>query len=163
IDPDLQSLVPLPDYPLISADGGADSFATIPRTPPINIAAFVMRSPSFQLRDLRAVNVPAALELLDVEFPTPFTRYDGEGATEFLDRLRFPTSARPVALEVFARSFFAHPDQFSAGELVAMFHSYFLGSSEGLLFDVPRDDYDSCLWSPLRRLLGRLGVEVKTT
>ena len=56
--------------------------------------------------------------------------------------------------EVFSRSFFAHPDDFSAGELVAMFHAYFLGSSEGLLFDVPRDDYDSCLWFPLRRYLG---------
>jgi isorenieratene synthase len=43
-----------------------------------------------------------------------------------------------------------------------MFHAYFLGSSEGLLFDVPRDDYDSCLWSPLRRYLERLGAEVRT-
>ncbi len=163
VDPDLHSLVPLPDYPLISADGGADSFATIPRTPPLNIAAFVLRSPSFELRDLAAVNVPAALELLDVEFPSTFTRYDGESAAEFLDRLRFPARARHLALEVFARSFFAHPDQFSAGELVAMFHSYFLGSSEGLLFDVPRDDYDSCLWWPLRRYLERLGVDVRTT
>jgi carotenoid phi-ring synthase / carotenoid chi-ring synthase len=162
VDPDLQSLAPLPDYPLISADGGADSFATIPRTPPLNIAAFVMRSPSFQLRDLGAVNVSAALELLDVEFPATFTRYDGESAAEFLDRLRFPAKARHLALEVFARSFFAHPDQFSAGELVAMFHTYFLGSSEGLLFDVPRDDYDSCLWSPLRRYLEGLGVDVRT-
>ena len=162
VDPDLQSLLPLPDYPLISADGGTDSFATIPRTPPINIAAFVMQSPSFSLHDLGAVNVDAALELLDVDFPMTFTQYDGESAAEFLDRLRFPAKARHLALEVFARSFFAHPDQFSAGELVAMFHTYFLGSSEGLLFDVPRDDYDSCLWSPLRRYLERLGVEVRT-
>jgi carotenoid phi-ring synthase / carotenoid chi-ring synthase len=43
-----------------------------------------------------------------------------------------------------------------------MFHTYFVGSSEGLLFDVPRDDYDSCLWAPLRRYLERLGVEVRT-
>ncbi|MFL6047730.1 MAG: FAD-dependent oxidoreductase, partial [Propionibacteriaceae bacterium] len=162
VDPDLQSLVPLSDYPLISADGHTDSFTKIPRTPPLNIAAFVARSPSFQLRDLAAVNVPAALELLDVDFPATFSRYDGESAAEFLDRLRFPGKARHLALEVFARSFFAHPEDFSAGELVAMFHTYFVGSSEGLLFDVPRDDYDSCLWSPLRRYLERLGVEVKT-
>jgi carotenoid phi-ring synthase / carotenoid chi-ring synthase len=57
---------------------------------------------------------------------------------------------------------FTHPGHFSAGELVAMFHTYFLGSSEGLLFDVPRDDYDSCLWSPLRGYLERLGAEVRT-
>ena len=162
IDPDLQSLVGVVDYPLILADGHADSFATIPRTPPLNIAAFVLQSPSFGLRDLVAVNVPAALELLDIDFPSTFSRYDGESAADFLDRLRFPEAARHLALEVFARSFFAHPDDFSAGELVAMFHTYFLGSSEGLLFDVPRDDYDSCLWSPLRRYLERLGADVRT-
>jgi carotenoid phi-ring synthase / carotenoid chi-ring synthase len=162
VDPDLQSLVALPDYPLILAEGHADSFARIPRTPPLNIAAFVMQSPSFRIRDLAAVSVPAALELLDVDFPTTFWRYDGESAAVFLDRLNFPAKARHLALEVFARSFFAHPDEFSAGELVAMFHTYFLGSSEGLLFDVPRDDYDGCLWSPLRRYLEGLGVQVRT-
>jgi carotenoid phi-ring synthase / carotenoid chi-ring synthase len=160
VDPDLQSLVAVSDYPLISADGHTDSFARIPRMPPLNFAAFVARSPSFSLRDLAAVNVSAALELLDVEFPDTFSRYDGESAAEFLDRLQFPAKARHLALEVFARSFFAPPDEFSAGELVAMFHTYFLGSSEGLLFDVPRDDYDSCLWSPLRRYLERLGTGV---
>ena len=163
IDPDLGSLVAVADYPLILADGHADSFATLPRTPPLNIAAFVLQSPSFRLRDLAAVNVPAALELLDVEFPNTFSRYDGESAAEFLDRLRFPEGARHLALEVFARSFFAHPDDFSAGELVAMFHTYFLGSAEGLLFDVPRDDYDRGLWSPLRRYLEHLGAELRTT
>jgi isorenieratene synthase len=161
VDPDLQSLVAVSDYPLISADGYTDSFASIPRTPPLNFAAFVARSPSFQLRDLAAVSVPAALELLDVDFPTTFSRYDGESAAEFLDRLQFPAKARHLALEVFARSFFAPPNEFSAGELVAMFHTYFLGSSEGLLFDVPRDNYDSCLWSPLQRYLERLGTEVR--
>jgi isorenieratene synthase len=162
VDPDLHSLVKVPDYPLISADGHADSFASIPQTPPLNIATFVARSPSFRLRDLAAVNVPAALELLDVDFPATFYRYDGESASDFLDRLHFPPTARHLALEVFSRSFFAHPDDFSAGELVAMFHGYFLGSSEGLLFDVPRDDYDNCLWSPLRRYLESLGAEVRT-
>ena len=162
VDPDLQSLVGVPDYPLIAADGHTDSFARIPETPPLNIATFVMQSPSFRLRDLAAVNVAAALELLDVDFPATFSRYDGESASDFLDRLHFPPTARHLALEVFSRSFFAHPDDFSAGELVAMFHAYFLGSSEGLLFDVPRDDYDSCLWFPLRRYLEGLGAEVRT-
>ena len=162
VDPDLHSLVEVPDYPLILAGGHSDSFASIPRTPPLNFAAFVAQSPSFTLRDLAAVNLPAALELLDVDFPSTFSRYDGESATDFLDRLQFPAAARHLALEVFSRSFFARPDDFSAGELVAMFHAYFLGSSEGLIFDVPRDDYDSCLWSPLRRYLERQGAQVRT-
>src|SRR5690606_8858308 len=83
---------------------------------------------------------------------------DGVSAAEFLDRLKFPDRARHLALEVFARSFFAHPSDFSAGELVAMFHSYFLGSSEGLLFDDPRDDFDTALWRPLGDVLERAGM-----
>jgi carotenoid phi-ring synthase / carotenoid chi-ring synthase len=163
VDPALDCLVPLLDYPLVLAGGHEDSFAKIPRTPPLNLLAFVAKSPSFGIRDLAAVNVPAAMELLDVEFPDTFSAYNGESAAEFLDRLRFPAGARHLALEVFARSFFAHPTEFSAGELVAMFHSYFLGSSEGLLFDVPRDDYDAVLWAPLGRYLHGLGVEVRTS
>ena len=162
-DPGLDNLVPLDDYPLVLAGGHRDSFATIPRTPPLSIATFVAQSPSFTLADLTRVDVPAALELLDVDFPATFSRYDGESASAFLDRLRFPSGARHLALEVFARSFFAHPDDFAAGELVAMFHSYFTGSAEGLLFDVPRDDYDTSLWAPLGRHLAGLGVEVLTS
>nr|WP_294694190.1 FAD-dependent oxidoreductase [uncultured Friedmanniella sp.] len=162
-DPALDALMPLADYPLVLADGHRDSFATIPRTPPLSIATFVAQSPSFRAVDLARVDIPAALELLDVDFPSTFSRYDGESASEFLDRLRFPAGARHLALEVFARSFFAHPSEFAAGELVAMFHSYFTGSAEGLLFDVPRDDYDTSLWAPLGRYLAGLGVEVITS
>jgi len=161
IDPGLRRLTPLVDYPLVLADGHTDSFAKIPLTPPLNMAAFVAQSPSFRLRDLAAVDVPAAMELLDVSFPDTFSAYDGESADQFLDRLRFPDGARHLALEVFARSFFAHPKDFSAGELVAMFHAYFLGSSEGLLFDVPDDDYETAFWGPLRHYLARLGVELR--
>ncbi len=162
-DPALRRLIPLADYPLVLAGGHRDSFASIPRTPPLNLLTFVLQSPSFTARDLRKVDVPAALELLDVEFPATYRRYDGESAAHFLDRLRFPTPARHLALEVFARSFFADPDDFSAGELVAMFHSYFVGSAEGLLFDVPDDDYDATLWAPLGRYLSGLGVRVRTS
>ena len=161
-DPGLDHLVPIEDYPLVSADGPEDSFTGIPRTPPVNLAAFVARSPSFTLRDLTRVDAAAAMELLDVSFPATFSAYDGESAAHFLDRLRFPPLARHLALEVFARSFFADPDDFAAGELVAMFHAYFLGSSEGLLFDVPDDDYETSLWGPLRRHLEGLGVDVRT-
>jgi isorenieratene synthase len=150
------------DYPLVLAGGHRDSFAKMPKRPPLNMAAFVAQSPSFTTADLAKVDVPAALELLDVDFPATFSAYDGESAAAFLDRLRFPTGARHLALEVFARSFFARPEEFSAGELVGMFHTYFLGSSEGLLFDVPVDDYDTVLWAPLRRYLEGLGVTVRT-
>lgn len=151
-------LRPVDDYPVVSATGDRDSFTHIPRTPPWNFISFVLKSPTFTARDLLSVDIDTALSLLDVDFPQTYNRLDGESAADFLDRLRFPHRARHLALEVFARSFFAHPEQFSAGELVAMFHSYFLGSSEGLLFDVPRDDFDTSLWRPLGAALERQGM-----
>ena len=161
-DPTLERLRPLDDYPLVRDGGGRDSFSNIPRTPPWNLAAFVARSPSFDLKGLAAVDVDAALGLLDVDFPATFAALDGQSAADVLDRLRFPEAARHLALEVFARSFFADPREFSGAELVAMFHMYFVGSAEGLLFDVPRDDYDSTLWAPLGAYLYGLGVSVVT-
>ena len=161
-DPGLAHLRPVPDYPLIHTSGMRDSFSRIPSTPPVNIMAFVARSPSFTLPGLAKVDVAEALGLLDVDFPATFRDHDGVSAAEVLDRLRFPESARHLALEVFARSFFADAREFSGGELVAMFHAYFLGSAEGLLFDVPDDDYDTVLWAPLGRYLHDRGAEVRT-
>ncbi|WP_167198749.1 FAD-dependent oxidoreductase [Brevibacterium pigmentatum] len=161
-DPGLDRLVPVTDYPLVGRNGLRDSFARIPRTPPLSLAGFVLTSPSFPLRGLADVDLTTAFELIDVDFPDSYRRYDGESAEQFLDRLRFPVGARHLALEVFARSFFAHPADFSAGELVAMFHTYFTGSAEGLLFDVPDDDYDTALWSPLSEYLAEAGVRIET-
>ncbi|MDO8151822.1 FAD-dependent oxidoreductase [Isoptericola sp. b408] len=161
-DPELDHLVPVADYPLRRGDGLTDSFAALPLTPPVNLAAFVVRSPTFPVSALRKVHLPSAVELVSVSYPASHERYDGESAQDFLDRLRFPEGARHLALEVFARSFFAHPTDFGAGELVGMFHTYFAGSSEGLLFDVPDDDYDTALWAPLGSYLAGLGVDVRT-
>ena len=160
-DPALRRLVPVSDYPLRLAGGPTDSFARVPRTPPWSILGFVAQSPTFRISDLARVDVRAALELLQVEFPRTYSELDGVSAAEVLDRLRFPAQARHLALEVFARSFFADPAEFSGGELLAMFHTYFLGGGEGLLFDVPDDDYDTALWAPLGRYLARLGVETR--
>ena len=166
-DPGLDRLVPLADYPLRLAPAGGrdavvDSFAKVPRTPPWNLVGFVAQSPSFRVADLTKVDVREALGLLRVAFPRTYSELDGVSAAAFLDRLRFPDSARHLALEVFARSFFADPREFAAGELVAMFHTYFVGSAEGLLFDVPDDDYDTALWAPLGRYLAGRGVDVRT-
>ncbi|GAB3913397.1 isorenieratene synthase [Microlunatus endophyticus] len=159
-DPGLDRLRPVGDYPIRLAGGPTDSFARIPRTPPLSIAGFVLTSSSIRARDLARVDVGHALGLLDVDFPDTFSAWDRVSAAEFLDRLRFPAQARHLALEVFARSFFADPADFAAGELLAMFHSYFVGSSEGLLFDVPDDDYDSALWGPLSRRLADQGADL---
>src|SRR4029079_3489199 len=87
----------------------------------------------------------------------------------------FPDAARHLAFEVFSRSFFAEPAELSAAELGAMFHISFLrfsrglavhicflGSSEGLVFDVANANFDTALWNPLRETLQSRGVGFHT-
>lgn len=161
-DPGLSALTPLPDYPLRHRNGLADSFARVPRTPPWSALGFVALSPSFGWRDLAAMNPREALPLLDVRVPEVYERFDGVSAEDFLHRINFPEAAHHLAFEVFSRSFFADPRELSAAELLLMFHIYFLGSSEGLLFDVPREPFPQALWEPLGGYLRQLGAEVRT-
>ncbi|MFD6911537.1 FAD-dependent oxidoreductase [Streptomyces virginiae] len=161
-DPGLHGLVGLADYPLRHRNGGQDSFARVPRTPPLSALGFVARSPSFGWRDLGRMDPRAALPLLDVGVPGVYEALDEVSASEFLAGIRFPEAAHHLAFEVFSRSFFADPATLSAAELVLMFHIYFLGSSEGLLFDVPREPFPQALWDPLARYLGGLDVQIRT-
>ncbi|MFJ5219200.1 FAD-dependent oxidoreductase [Streptomyces sp. NPDC088354] len=162
VDPALGSLRPLTDYPLRRADGAGDSFRNVPRTPPWSVLGFVALSPSFSWSGLTRMNPRAALPLLDVRVPDVYERLDTISAQKFLDDIRFPEQARDLAFEVFSRSFFADPGELSAAELVLMFHIYFLGSAEGLLFDVPGEPYPQALWDPLADHLSGLGATVRT-
>ncbi|NKY96941.1 FAD-dependent oxidoreductase [Nocardiopsis alborubida] len=161
-DPGLGALVPLTDYPLVHRDGPRDRFSGLPATPPWNAAVLAATSPSFPPRDLARVNVPAALQLLDVDVPGVYERLDHLSARDLLDAVRFPPTARHLAFEVFTRSFFADPGVLSAAELALMFHVYFLGSSEGLVFDVPGSPFPQALWDPLERYLAKRGVRLRT-
>ncbi|ADH68971.1 MULTISPECIES: FAD-dependent oxidoreductase [Nocardiopsis] len=161
-DPGLGALVPLTDYPLVHRDGPRDRFSGLPATPPWNAAVLAATSPSFPARDMARVNLPAALQLLDVDVPGVYERLDHLSARDLLDAVRFPPTARHLAFEVFTRSFFADPGVLSAAELALMFHVYFLGSSEGLVFDVPGSPFPQALWDPLERYLAKRGVRLRT-
>ncbi|MET4924092.1 FAD-dependent oxidoreductase [Streptomyces sp. PSRA5] len=161
-DPGLGMLTSLPDYPLRHGAGLYDSFARVPRTPPWSALGFVALSPTFGWRDLTRMDAAAALPLLDVRVPEVYEELDKVSAQDFLSRIRFPEAARHLAFEVFSRSFFSDPAELSAAELVLMFHIYFLGSSEGLLFDVPDAPFPAALWEPLGAYLGGHGVELRT-
>ncbi|OBG72302.1 isorenieratene synthase [Mycobacterium sp. E3298] len=158
IEPQLRMLTPVDDYPLIDGAGRRDTFRGLPRTPPWNAVAFAARSPTFRLRDFLQIDARAAAPLAAVSVPGIYERLDHFDAATFLKSIRFPEAARHLAFEVFSRSFFADPSKLSAAELAAMFHIYFLGSSEGLIFDVPTSNYDTALWQPLRRYLEARGV-----
>ena len=161
-DPHLSALSPVDDYPLIDAFGRTDTFRGLPRTPPLNALAFALRSPTFRLRDLVRLDARAAAPLATVSVPHMYSELDDTDAGTFLQDINFPDAARHLAFEVFARSFFARPENLSAAELVTMFHIYFLGSSEGLLFDVANANFDAALWNPLQKYLESRGVRFHT-
>jgi isorenieratene synthase len=162
-DPLGRALVPMADYPLVDADGHRDTFQGLPRTPPWNALAFALLSPTFQWRDLiTRIDPVAALALVDVSVPEVYHRLDDQDAMTFLERVRFPDAARHLAFSVFSRSFFADPRELSAAELATMFHIYFLGSAEGLVFDVTVEPFPQALWEPMGDYLTELGVVVHT-
>jgi isorenieratene synthase len=130
VDPGLDLLRPVADYPLLHRDGTVESFAGLPRTPPWNVAGFVLRSSTFTVDGLRRMNPAAAAGLFDVSVPRTYTDLDTVDAESFLRAIGFPEAARHLAFEVFSRSFFTDPATLSAAELATMFHIYFLGSRD---------------------------------
>ncbi|MGF0319605.1 FAD-dependent oxidoreductase [Nocardia fluminea] len=160
-DPHLRRMTRVDDYPLLDAEGRRDSFRRLPLTPPWNALAFAARSRTFPLHELCRLDARAAAPLAMVSVPAIYEQLDHVDAETFLQKIKFPVAARHLAFEVFSRSFFAPPAQMSAAELAAMFHIYFLGSSEGLLFDVPTSNYDTALWSPLSEYLESHGARIR--
>jgi carotenoid phi-ring synthase / carotenoid chi-ring synthase len=162
VDPALGMFTAVDDYPLIDAHGRRDTFRGLPQKPPLNALAFALRSPTFRLRDLGRLNARAAAPLAAVSVPEIYDRLDHLDAETFLRDINFPAAARHLAFEVFSRSFFTEPADLSAAELATMFHIYFLGSSEGLIFDVANDNFDVAMWNPLRDNLSSRGVRFHT-
>lgn len=162
VDPELSMFTPLDDYPLVDGQGRRDTFRGLPSSPPLNAMAFALRSPTFRLRDLIRLDARAAAPLASVSVPETYWQLDDSDAETFLRDINFPTAAQHLAFEVFSRSFFTRPDGLSAAELATMFHIYFLGSSEGLVFDVAAENFDVALWKPLERYLLRHGADVRT-
>ena len=161
-DPELTRLRAVEDYPLVDGQGRRDTFRGLPQRPPWNALVFALRSPTFRFRDFLRINGIAAAPLVSVSVPGIYDRLDDIDAGTFLDDIRFPKAARHLAFEVFARSFFARPERLSAAELAAMFHIYFLGSSEGLIFDVAASNFDTALWNPLGEYMSGRGVRFHT-
>lgn len=162
-DPTLQRLRAVEDYPLVDGEGRRDTFRGLPQSPPWNALVFALRSPTFRFRDLVRIDAKAAAPLATVSVPAIYDILDDTDADTFLTDINFPVAARHLAFEVFARSFFARPDRLSAAELAAMFHIYFLGSNEGLVFDVADSNFDTALWNPLGDYLRAAGVEFHTS
>ena len=161
-DPQLRALTPLRDYPLLARDGRAQSFTGLPKTPLLNVAALVQRTRALGWRDLLRVQRRVAAELLRYDEARTYAAYDHHTARDYLEALQFPRHAKELLFDVFSHSFFNPEGDFSAAELLMMFHFYFLGNPEGLVFDVLREPFDTALWVPWGRHLHALGARVET-
>ncbi len=160
VDPFLSRLAAVADYPILGPDGAAESFADLPTAPPWNVAALVKRTPSLRLADLPKVDKRAVLAMLAYDPERTYARWGNTSARAYLDALRFPPRARRMLFDVFAHSFFNPEAEMSAGELLMMFHFYFIGNREGLVFDVATRPFFTAFWDPLRRYLERRGARI---
>ncbi|WP_437810802.1 hydroxysqualene dehydroxylase [Sorangium sp. So ce1078] len=160
IDPARRLLTPLSDYPLLGPGGARESFVGLPRQTPLNLIALLARSRLLTLRDILRADFRTGLQMLAFDGERTYREFDERPAKAFLDGLRLPPPARRMLFDVFAHSFFNPEDEMSAAELLAMFHFYFLGNPEGLLFDVLNEPFSVALWKPFARRLEALGARV---
>ena len=161
IDPELTFLEKLEDYPIHGPDGEEQSFQGLPSSTPANLITLTARSPALGLRDLMKVSALRALEMLTYDQARTYGRRDEMDAGEYLDSLRFPARARRLFFDVFAHSFFNPEREMSAGEPLMMFHFYFTGNPEGLVFDVSRKPFSQSIWTPFTEYLVDLGVTLR--
>ncbi|MBN1656598.1 MAG: FAD-dependent oxidoreductase [Deltaproteobacteria bacterium] len=158
VDPLLRNLTPLLDYPIVGPAGAMESFAGLSKQIPLNLIQLVQRTPRLNLKDLTHVNIKAAIEMFRYDDDRTYRELDQITARDYLDSLNFPFDARQMLFDVFSHSFFNPEDNMSAGDLLMMFHFYFTGNPEGLIFDVLNEPFSYALWHPFRRYLERLGV-----
>jgi isorenieratene synthase len=162
IDPELGFLRPVGGYPVTSREWPAEDLTGLPGAPPFNLLALFARSPSLGLRDLLGSRQRLAAELLAYDRARTTALFDHVPAARFLADLGMSDRAQAMLFEAFARSFFADPGALSAGELIAMFHYYFLGNPHGIGFDAPGTDHASAIWEPFTTYLEEHGAEVRT-
>lgn len=163
VDPELSQLTPLDDYPVLGPGGDVQSFRRFGRGPlPLLIPKLVLGTPYLKLTDLARIDAGKALAMLSYDERRTYAEFDDASAASYLDALGFPRRARRMLFDVFSHSFFCPEHELSAAELLMMFHFYFTGNPEGLLFDVARRPMSTAFWQPFRAWLGARGVDIRT-
>ena len=161
VDPSLSMLQPLQDYPILGPEGRVQTFADLPKRTPFQLISLVARTPYLPLSALMQVNGRKALQMLMFDLLDTYRRYDHISAATYLDSLAFDETARRMLFDVFAHSFFNPESDMSAAELLMMFHFYFTGNPEGLVFDVAKKPLSQAIWQPYEAFLRDRGVGVR--
>ena len=161
VDPRLERLRKLEDYPILGRGGSMESFSRLPALPPFNVLGLVLRTSTLKLTDLVRMDLRSSMAMLSFDMERTYAEFDGRTARDYLDSLRFPPHARRMLFDVFSHSFFNPEEEMSAAELLMMFHFYFMGNPEGLVFDVLDEPFATSVWLPLRRYLEGLRVRFR--
>lgn len=158
-DPELGFLRAAPDYPILTPTG-AETFTGLTGSPLVNLARLTWRTDTIRLPDLLKVDKVAALEMLRYDPQRTFARWGGTTSKAYLDQLNFPPEARRRLLHVFAHSCFNPQEEMSAADLLQMFHFYFTGNPDGLIFDIADRPFGRAVFAPWRALLDRFGARI---
>ena len=161
VHPQLECLRKLEDYPILGPGGSMESFSRLPAMPPFNVLGLVLRTSTLKLMDLVRMDLRSSMAMLSFDMERTYAAFDQRTARDYLDSLRFPPHARRMLFDVFSHSFFNPEEEMSAAELLMMFHFYFMGNPEGLVFDVLDEPFSTAVWLPLRHYLEGLGVRFR--
>ena len=154
-------LIPIEDYLISTLDHGDYGFKGIKTTPALNMLSMAKHK-VYKLGDM--MKNPESRRLL------AFLSYDAEKTYRLFDNVSFQQFAEQVGLppqmmiifSTFTRAFFSESHLMSMAEMIKGFHFYFLSNDLGLIYDVPKDDFETTFLAPARKFLERHGVTILT-
>lgn len=161
VDPELVTLRGLDDCLVLGPDGARESFADLPSSAPLNALAWVRRTPSISLGDLRKLSTERTRQLLLFDPQKHASQHDGTTAARFLEEIGLTTHAREMLFRPFLSAGASEASAVSASEMLASFHFQFLGNPEGMIADVLEEPATDALFAPIERYLVGLGVEIR--
>jgi isorenieratene synthase len=161
VDPGLHQLTPLAEYPVFGSGGVSQTFRNGGRgIAPLQVLKVAWQTPHLGMLDLARIDARKALEMVRFHPERTYQAFDHVSADAYLSSLAFPERARRMLFDVFAHSFFNPEAEMSAGELLMMFHFYFTGNPEGLVFDVARAPMSTAFFRPFELYLSDHGATV---
>ena len=123
------------------------------------LAALALRTPTLRARDLARHHARGPRWRCCPSIPSAtYARCDGTSARDYLDSLALPGPRAPDAVRRVRALLLQSEDELSAAELLMMFHFYFMGNREGLIFDVARAADVGGDLAAVRARLGQLGA-----
>lgn len=153
-----QHLIPIDDYIIFYQNGKQQGFKGIDNTPALNI--FDLRKKGV-LSNWTFLN-PKSMNYLDLLKYHPektFEKFDHISFKAYANKTSMPSHLRLVFTS-FARAFFAEPHKISMAELIKGFHFYFLGSDDGLIYDVLDDDFEHSFLQPIENYITQHHVNI---